>query len=222
MLKAHGVRTIIASDYSAGRRELAKRCGAHIVVDPARESPYRDWKEFGFIGSMPGLFELSVGTREARQAATALAPCVAARRDCGSRPQAPDRIRMCRRARRAQQHYGERAVLHSRRRRRGLHAARHDRALMGINKEIELRFVLAYSPLEFRDALHMIAEGKVDCARIVTGTVGLHGVEAAFEALKDPERHAKILIDSASATTSPDTTAVLRSTPARKPALATL
>ena len=28
MLKAQGVRTIVASDFSAGRRELAVRCGA--------------------------------------------------------------------------------------------------------------------------------------------------------------------------------------------------
>jgi threonine dehydrogenase-like Zn-dependent dehydrogenase len=91
---------------------------------------------------------------------------------------------------------------------------------MGINKEIELRFVLAYSPLEFRDALHLIAEGKVDCAPIVTGTVGLHGVDAAFEALKDPERHAKILIDPTSAATTPDALAGARPAAVRERALA--
>ena len=32
-------------------------------------------------------------------------------------------------------------------------------------------------------------------APIVTGVVGLPGVESAFEALGDPEAHAKILID---------------------------
>ena len=68
----------------------------------------------------------------------------------------------------------------------------------------------------------MIAEGKVDCSPIVTGTVGLHGVEAAFEALKAPERHAKILIDPASPAMSPDAAAALRSTPTRDPALAAL
>ena len=39
-LKARGVRTIVASDLSAGRRALATRCGADIVVDPTEESPY--------------------------------------------------------------------------------------------------------------------------------------------------------------------------------------
>jgi hypothetical protein len=74
---------------------------------------------------------------------------------------------------------------------------------MGINKEIHLRFVLAYSPLEFRDTLHMIAEGKIDCAPIVSGTVGLEGVDNAFTALKDPEKRAKILIDPSSTATGP-------------------
>ena len=36
------------------------------------------------------------------------------------------------------------------------------RPAMAINKEIDLRFVLGYTPLEFRDTLHMLAEGKVD------------------------------------------------------------
>ena len=40
MLKAKGVRNVIASDYSAGRRALASACGADVVVDPAQESPY--------------------------------------------------------------------------------------------------------------------------------------------------------------------------------------
>jgi threonine dehydrogenase-like Zn-dependent dehydrogenase len=54
--------------------------------------------------------------------------------------------------------------------------------------------------VEFRDTLQMLAEGKVDPRPLITGEVGLDGVDAAFTALGDPERHAKILIDpSASA-----------------------
>jgi len=69
------------------------------------------------------------------------------------------------------------------------------RPAMAINKEIDLRFVLGYTPLEFRDTLHMLADGKVDAAPIVTGTVGLSGVDGAFDALADAGTHAKILID---------------------------
>jgi threonine dehydrogenase-like Zn-dependent dehydrogenase len=74
---------------------------------------------------------------------------------------------------------------------------------MAINKEIDLRFVLGYTPLEFRDTLHMLAEGKIDPRPLVTGTVGLDGVDAAFTALDDPEAHAKVLVDPRSAATAP-------------------
>ena len=57
------------------------------------------------------------------------------------------------------------------------------RPSIGINKEIDLRFVLGYTPDEFRAALHLLADGKVDPSPLVTGTVGLDGVAAAFEAL---------------------------------------
>ena len=77
------------------------------------------------------------------------------------------------------------------------------RPAMAINKEIDLRFVLGYTPLEFRDTLHMLAEGKVNAAPLVTGIVGLPGVDSAFDALGDPETHAKILIDPKNAAAEP-------------------
>ncbi len=69
------------------------------------------------------------------------------------------------------------------------------RPSVAINKEIDLRFVVAYTPLEFRDTLRALAEGDVDASPMVTGLVGLDGVERAFDALGNPEVHAKILID---------------------------
>ena len=77
------------------------------------------------------------------------------------------------------------------------------RPSMAINKEIDLRFVLGYTPLEFRDTLHMLADGKLNAAPLVTGIVGLEGVAAAFEALGNPESHAKILIDPQSTAGAP-------------------
>ncbi len=77
------------------------------------------------------------------------------------------------------------------------------RPAMAINKEIDLRFVVGYTPLEFYDTLHMLAAGNVNATPIVTGTVGLPGVEAAFETLGDPEKHAKIIIDPKSSVTAP-------------------
>ena len=69
------------------------------------------------------------------------------------------------------------------------------RPVMAINKEIDLRFVVGYDPLEFRNTLHQLADGQIDASPLVTGTVGLEGVANAFDALTDPEQHAKIIID---------------------------
>lgn len=66
----------------------------------------------------------------------------------------------------------------------------HIRPAMAINKEIDLRFVLGYTPLEFRDTLHMLADGKVNVTPLITAVVGPPGVAAAFDALGDPEAHA--------------------------------
>jgi threonine dehydrogenase-like Zn-dependent dehydrogenase len=74
---------------------------------------------------------------------------------------------------------------------------------VAINKETELRFVLGYSPLEYRDALHLLADGKINGAPLITATVGLDGVDNAFTALGNPEKHAKILIDPQSAVVTP-------------------
>jgi threonine dehydrogenase-like Zn-dependent dehydrogenase len=74
---------------------------------------------------------------------------------------------------------------------------------LAVNKEIDLRFVVGYTPLEFRDTLHMLAEGEVDPRPLITGEVGLDGVEAAFAALGDPEKHAKVLIDPLSTAAEP-------------------
>jgi threonine dehydrogenase-like Zn-dependent dehydrogenase len=74
---------------------------------------------------------------------------------------------------------------------------------MAINKEIDLRFAFAYTPLEFRDTLHMLAEGKVDPGPLITGIVGLDGVDGAFSALAEPDTHAKILIDPRSPAIEP-------------------
>jgi threonine dehydrogenase-like Zn-dependent dehydrogenase len=40
MLKFSGVRHVVASDLSPGRRSLAEPCGADVVVDPTHDSPF--------------------------------------------------------------------------------------------------------------------------------------------------------------------------------------
>jgi threonine dehydrogenase-like Zn-dependent dehydrogenase len=64
-----------------------------------------------------------------------------------------------------------------------------------IVKELQLQFVIGYSPEEFAGTLRAIAEGEIDTAPLVTGKVGVDGVAGAFEALASPDQHAKILIE---------------------------
>lgn len=63
-----------------------------------------------------------------------------------------------------------------------------------IAKEINVQFVLAYTPEEFGDSLRALAEGDIDVSPLITREVGLDGVGAAFDDLADPERHCKILV----------------------------
>jgi len=65
----------------------------------------------------------------------------------------------------------------------------------GIGKELEIRFALAYAPDEFAGSLRSIAEGELDVAPLITGSVELDGVPGAFEALAHPDEHAKILVE---------------------------
>jgi threonine dehydrogenase-like Zn-dependent dehydrogenase len=64
----------------------------------------------------------------------------------------------------------------------------------GIAKELNIQFVLAYTPDEFAAGLNAIAEGQIDVAPMITGDVGISGIAAAFDALGDPEKHCKILV----------------------------
>jgi len=66
--------------------------------------------------------------------------------------------------------------------------------LLGIVKELNLQFVLGYTPEEFAATLRHIADGAIPVTPLITGHVGLDGVAAAFEELGSPERHAKILV----------------------------
>jgi threonine dehydrogenase-like Zn-dependent dehydrogenase len=66
--------------------------------------------------------------------------------------------------------------------------------MLGIGKELSLQFVLGYEPHEFANSLTAIAEGKVDLAPWLTGTVPVDGVPQAFKDLANPEEHAKILV----------------------------
>lgn len=67
--------------------------------------------------------------------------------------------------------------------------------LFAIFKELNLQFVLGYTPEEFARSLHLLADGKIDANALITGKVGLDGVKGAFEELGNPEKHTKILVE---------------------------
>jgi threonine dehydrogenase-like Zn-dependent dehydrogenase len=206
MLKARGVRTVVASDYSAGRRALATACGADVVVDPATESPFERTTGHGHIERAPELFELAVGSMEklrriplvpwnriyqAAEALGAATPKHPVIFECVGVPGVIDQLI-------AGAPLASRVVVVG-----VCMQADRIRPVMAINKEIDLRFVLGYTPIEFHNALRLLADGKVKAAPVVTGSVGLTGVEQAFTALADPETHAKILIDPKSDASEP-------------------
>lgn len=205
MLKAQGVRTVIASDFSAGRRALARTCGADVVVDPADESPYSSAARHGHLTRAGDVFELGVSTVEKLGKLPVPWPLLwrTAEKVGAANPKHPV-IFECVGVPGVIEEIISTAPVFSRVVVVGV-CMEPDRIRpsMAINKEIDLRFVLGYTPLEFHDALHLLAEGKADAEPIITGVVGLDGVSAAFDALKDPETHAKILIDPQSPATAP-------------------
>lgn len=204
LLKASGVRTVIASDFSAGRRALAAQCGADVVVNPTTESPYDSARERGKFITASGLFDLAIDSM-AKLRAVPLLPwwtVMETAEKLGAMPEGPvifecvgvpgiiDQVI-------ASAPIASRVVVVG-----VCMGADSIRPAIAINKEIDLRFVLGYTPTEFREALHLMADGKVDPTPLMTGTVGLAGVEAAFTALGDPEKHAKVLVDPRSTATS--------------------
>jgi threonine dehydrogenase-like Zn-dependent dehydrogenase len=66
--------------------------------------------------------------------------------------------------------------------------------MIGIAKELEVRFALGYDPSEFAGTLASIAEGTLDVAPLITASVDIDGVPDAFRALANPAASAKILV----------------------------
>ncbi|MGC4934350.1 zinc-binding dehydrogenase [Gordonia sp. DT30] len=200
MLKATGVRTVIASDLSAGRRDLARRVGADIVLDPTVDSPWEQVVEQGrYLSRVSDLFTAAFdGMRTLRRIPLVPWAKVFHLADkLGATPKGPV-VFECVGVPGMIEHVTTGAPLRSRIVVVGV-CMESDafRPAMAINKELELRFVFGYDPAEFHDTLAMIADGDVDVRPLVTAVIGLDGVAAAFDALGSAEHHAKVLIDPA-------------------------
>jgi threonine dehydrogenase-like Zn-dependent dehydrogenase len=198
VLKAGGVRMVCASDPSARRRELAYSLGADVVVDPGGRSPYDAASRRSMIRSVPQGAELALNTMDRlHRLPIPWPPVLRGLEKLGLAPKGPvvfecvgvpgmldDII--------ASAPFFSRVIVVG-----VCMGPDRIRPAMAINKELDLRFVLGYSPLDFRDTLHRLAEGRLNAGPLLTGHVGLDGVNAAFDALAVADVHAKVLIDPA-------------------------
>jgi threonine dehydrogenase-like Zn-dependent dehydrogenase len=175
-LRLEGVRPIVAADFSRRRRELALAMGADAVVDPAANSPYDTWRSLAAWrdpSKAPPLPPWMPGP--------ALRPAVIF--ECVGVPGVIDAIL-------TNAPPAARVVVV------GVCMERdHFEPMMGINKELNVQFVLGYTPEEFAATLTHIARGELKVGPLITGRVGLDGVAGAFESLASPETHAKILVE---------------------------
>jgi threonine dehydrogenase-like Zn-dependent dehydrogenase len=175
-LRLAGASPIVASDFSPARRALAARMGADVVIDPAAQSPWKRWEDLANphgIDPNDALTLIGLGPQ--------LRPGVVF--ECVGVPGVIAGI-------------FEKAMRHSRIVVVGVCMERdHMEPLFAINKELSVRFVLGYTPEEFAATLGHVAEGSIDVSPLVTGRVGLEGVAGAFEELKNPDRHAKVIVE---------------------------
>ncbi len=168
-LRLHGARPIVAADFSARRRELAIALGADVVVDPATTTPWQSWREAAIwpdASRAPLLPPWIKGP--------AVRPAVVF--ECVGVPGVLDQIM-------AASPRGTRIVVVG-----VCMEADTIYPMLGISKELNLQFVLGYTPDEFAATLNHIAEGRIPVAPLITGKVGVEGVAGAFEALASPEQ----------------------------------
>lgn len=175
-LRIKNIHPILAADFSPRRRELALALGADEVVDPGARSPYAQWRELAY----PQGFDPS-------------SPM--AMMGMGPQPR-PGVIFECVGVPGVLQQILEGAPRHARVVVVGV-CMEQDRIepAIGINKELNVQFVLGYTPEEFARTLRHLAEGQIHAEPMITGKVSLDEVPAAFDELGHPERHAKILVE---------------------------
>lgn len=181
-LKARGLGPVIAADFSPARRRIAEAMGADIVIDPRQENPHARWASFGVPVSRAERSVLAMSGNAGKRAI--VFECVGVPGMIQSLVEAAPPATQILVAGVCMQTDAIEPFL-------------------CINKAIELKFVLGYTPDEFATTLGRIARGQIDVAPAITGTVGLDEVPAAFAALADPERHCKILVRPSSPPVSP-------------------
>ena len=175
-LRLAGAGPIIAADFSPVRRKMAEHLGADVVVDPAESTPYASWERI----AVPEGVDLQ-NPFAAMLAKDRIRPCVVF--ECVGVPGLIQQIFQG--APRDARVVVAGVCMES------------DRIepFLGIQKELSVQFALGYWPEEFAATLQHIACGRLDVDPLITGKIGVDGVPGAFEELRRPERHAKILVE---------------------------
>ena len=172
-LKARGAGPIIACDFSPERRAAAEAMGADHLIDPKTVSPHACWADFGVPAST------AEGVIAAAQGASARRPLIF---ECVGMPGMLQSLAMAAPT-------GSRIVVAG-----VCMEVDGIEPLAFISKEIELRFVLGYTPEEFAASLHNLAEGRTAYTRSITGVVGLDETPEAFKRLQTDKTQIKILV----------------------------
>jgi threonine dehydrogenase-like Zn-dependent dehydrogenase len=172
-LKARGFGPVVAVDFSERRRRVAEKLGADIVIDPAKESPHSRWADFDVPAT---LRDLAIARYKGAPADAVIFECVGKKgilqKLVVDAPPSSQIIvvGVC-----METDYFE--------------------PVLASAKELSFRFVNAYSREEFAQTLENISKGKIDAGAMISGTVGLTGVEEAFERLKNPESEVTVLVE---------------------------
>ncbi len=172
-LKGRGHGPVLAADFSPTRRALAEAFGADEVIDPAVESPHDRWAGFGVPRTVmeragAAMFGGSVPDPvifEAVGVPGMLQSLIA---------DAPPRSRIV-----------------------VVGVCMHTDSVepfMAVTKELELRFSFGYTPAEFGATLERLGAGVPGADRLVTSSVDLAGAADAFDTLRSPGEHGKILV----------------------------
>jgi threonine dehydrogenase-like Zn-dependent dehydrogenase len=172
-LKGRGHGPVLAADFSPTRRALAEAFGADEVIDPAVGSPHDRWSAFGVAKTVMERAGASMIGGEIKDPVIFEAVGVPGMLQSLIRD-APPRSRIV-----------------------VVGVCMHSDTIepfMAVTKEIEFRFSFGYTPAEYAATLARLGAGVPGAELLVTSTVDLAGAPGAFETLRTPGEHGKILV----------------------------
>ena len=172
-VKGRGHGPVLAADYSPTRRRLAEAFGADEVLDPAEGSPHERWSDFGIARTV--MERIGAGMLGAAVQDPVIFEAVGVPGMLQSLlAEAPPHSRIV-----------------------VVGVCMHTDSIepfMAVTKEMELRFSFGYTPDEFAATLGRLAAGVPGADLLVTSAVDLAGAPGAFETLRTPGEHGKILV----------------------------